>query len=164
MKQSKGKLPYKTAISIAKKIISYLEPHIIKISEAGSLKRKKPMVRDIDILAASNKPEKVIATFIKYKEIKKVLAKGPTKATVILKNNIQVDLRVLPPKSWGAGLLYFTGGKNYNIELRKIAIKKGFKLSEYGLYGKKTGKLIASKTEQEILKKLGVKYKKPEER
>jgi len=90
--------------------------------------------------------------------------KGDTKATVVLKNGVQSDLRVLKPESWGAGLLYFIGSKNYNIELRKIAIKKGYKLSEYGLFDKKTGKMIAGRTEQEVLKKLGVKYLKPEER
>ena len=92
------------------------------------------------------------------------MAKGSTKATIILRSGIQADIRVLPPESWGAGLLYFTGSKNYNIEMRKIAIKKGYKLSEYGLFDKQTGKMIAGKTEKEVLDKLGVKYLKPEER
>ena len=81
-----------------------------------------------------------------------------------LKSGIQVDLRVVPPKSWGAAQLYFIGSKNYNIELRKIAIKKGYKLNEYGLYDKTTGKQVAGKTEKEVMKKLGVKWIKPEQR
>ena len=87
-----------------------------------------------------------------------------TKATIVLKIGIQVDLRAVPPKSWGAASLYFIGSKNYNIGMRKIAIKKGFKLSEYGLFDKTTGKMIAGKTEKEVCKKLGVKWLKPEER
>ena len=166
MRKSKGRIPFKTAEQVANKIISQLRKlkEIKKISTAGSLRRKKETIRDIDILASSEKPEKVIDAFTKLKDIQKVLAKGPTKATIVLKSGIQVDIRVLPPRSWGAGLFYFTGSKNYNIEMRKIAIKKGLKLSEYGLFDKQTGKMIAGRTEQEICRKLGVKYLKPEQR
>ena len=103
------------------------------IIAAGSLRRKKPTIGDIDLLVSSNKPQKVIETFTNLKDIQKVLAKGPTKAMVILKSGIQTDLRVLKPESWGAGLFYFTGSKNYDIEMRKVAIKLGYKLNEYGL-------------------------------
>ena len=74
------------------------------------------------------------------------------------------DIRVFPAKSWGSGLFYFTGSKNFNIQMRKIAIKKGYKLNEYGLFDKKSEKMIAGKTEEEICKKLGVKWVRPEER
>ena len=166
MKKSKGKIPYKQAISIARRIISQLEGRsfIKNISAAGSVRRRKPFVRDIDILASSSQPEKAIEAFTNVKGVEKVLAKGPTKATVMLSSGIQADLRVLPPKSWGAGLLYFTGSKNYNIEMRKIAIKKGYKLNEYGLFDKQTGKMIAGKHEEDICKKLGIKWLKPEQR
>ena len=164
MKKSKGKISLKQAEKAAHKIISRLKKTkaVKKISAAGSLRRKRPLIRDIDILVSSTQPEKVIKAFTKSKDIQKVLAKGQTKATIILKSGIQSDLRVLPPKSWGSGLFYFTGSKNYNIEMRKLAIKKGYKLSEYGLFDKKTGKVLAGKTEKEICKKLGVKYLKPE--
>ncbi|MBW2996014.1 hypothetical protein KY332_01805 [Candidatus Woesearchaeota archaeon] len=166
LRKSKGRIPYKQAITIARRIIKQLEgkPFINKISIAGSLRRRKPLIRDIDIIASSTQPEKVINAFTKIRDIQKVLAKGPTKATIILTNGVQADLRVLPPKSYGAGLFYLTGSKNYNIEMRKIAIKKGYKLSEYGLFDKKTGKMIAGRTEQSICKKLGTKYLKPEQR
>jgi DNA polymerase (family 10) len=98
------------------------------------------------------------------KDVQKVLAKGPTKATVILKSGIQADIRVLKPESWAAGSLYFIGNKNFNIAMRKVSIKKGFKLSEYGLFDKKTGKAVKAQTEQDIFKILGMKYKTPEER
>jgi DNA polymerase (family 10) len=166
MRKSKGRIPLKTAERTADKIISRLKrlKEVKQISSAGSLRRRKSTIRDIDILVSSDKPEKVINAFTKLKDIQKVLAKGPTKATIVLKSGIQSDLRVLPPESWGAGLFYFTGSKNYNIEMRKIAIKKGYKLSEYGLFDKQTGRMIAGKTEKEICKKLGVKWLKPEQR
>ena len=96
--------------------------------------------------------------FTNYKDVKKVLAKGPTKAMVVLKNNMQADLRVVKDEVYGAALQYFTGPRVFNIKLRKLAIKKGYKLSEYGLFDRKTGKLIAAETEEEIFKKLGVPY------
>ncbi len=166
MKMSKGKIPLKKAEKEADKIIAELKKlkETENTSAAGSLRRKKDFIRDIDILVSSEKPEKVIDAFTNLKNVKKVLAKGPTKATIILKSGIQSDLRVLPQRVWGAGLFYFTGSKNYNIEMRKIAIKKGYKLSEYGLFDKKTGRMLAGKTEDEICRKLGVKYLKPEQR
>jgi DNA polymerase (family 10) len=164
-KKSAGKISLKKAESTANKIISEMKKvkEVSNISVAGSVRRKKPLIRDIDLLASSETPEKVIDAFTKIKGIDKVLAKGPTKATIML-NGIQADLRVLPEKSWGAGLFYFTGSKNYNIEMRKLAIKKGLKLNEYGLFDKSTGKMIAGKTEEDICRKLKVPYLKPEQR
>ena len=161
-----GRIPFAKAEKIANKVVDYLKKvnNIDKIAIAGSLRRKRAMVRDIDILVSSRKPEKIIDNFVNMKEVSKVLGKGPTKATIILNSGIQTDVRVLSPESWGAGLFYFTGSKAYNIETRKIAIKKGFKLNEYGLFDKKTGKMIAGKTEEEICKKLGIKWISPEER
>lgn len=166
MRKSKTHIPFSQADKIAKPIIAGLKKlkQTLQISSAGSLRRKKPVIGDIDILASSTNPEKVIDKFTKLKQIDKILAKGPTKATIILKSGVQVDLRVLKPESWGSGLFYFTGSKNFNIEMRKTAINRGYKLSEYGLFDKKTGKMIAGKTEEEICKKLGVKCPKPEER
>lgn len=166
MRGAKGRISLKEAEKTANKIISQLKKlkEVENISSAGSLRRKKASVRDIDIIVSSEKPEKVIDAFTKLKGIKKILAKGPAKAIIILKSGIQSDLRVFKPESWGAGLFYNTGSKNYNIEMRKIAIKKGLKLNEYGLFDKKSGKKIAGKTEKDICKKLGVKYLEPEQR
>jgi DNA polymerase (family 10) len=163
MKTSKGRMPLRQAERIAAPIISKLKrlKQVKNISTAGSLRRKRATVGDIDILASSNKPKPIIDAFVKIPN-KKVLGKGSTKATLVLKSGVQVDLRVVPPESWGAALLYFIGSKTYNIEARKIAIKKGYKLSEYGLYDKKTGKRVAGRTEKEICKKLGIKWIKPE--
>tara|TARA_Y100000310_G_scaffold56324_1_gene51750 strand:+ start:20 stop:1732 length:1713 start_codon:yes stop_codon:yes gene_type:complete len=152
-----------TALDIAEEIKNKLKKlkDVNKIGVAGSLRRKKETIGDIDILITSKNPGKVMDFFTKMDDIEDVLAKGPTKASVRLEG-IQADLRVLPEKTYGAALLYFTGSKQHNIALRKIAIKKGMKLSEYGLFNKKTNKLLAGKTEEECYKKLGLKYIDPE--
>jgi DNA polymerase (family 10) len=166
MKKSKTRIPLKQAEKEADRIITVLkkEKAVEQITVAGSMRRKKPTVGDIDILVSSKNPHNVIDKFTNLKEIDKVLVKGETRAAVVLKSGTQVDLRVLPSKSWGSGLLYFTGSKNYNIQLRKIAIKHNWKLNEYGLFDKKTGKMIAGKTEEDVCKKLGVPFLTPEQR
>lgn len=95
------------------------------------------------------------------KNISRVLGRGSTKATVILKQGIQADVRVVPEEKFGSALMYFTGSKEHNIKIREIAMKKGFKLNEYGLFDRKTGKLIASRTEEEIYNKLDMDYIEP---
>jgi len=163
-KVKKGRIPFKLASKEATRILSILKkvPGVKKTSEAGSLRRKLPTIGDIDLLVSSSKPEKVIEKFTKVPGIKKVMAKGKTKAIILLKNNVQVDIRVIPDEEFGAALQYFTGNKGHNIELRKIAIRKGYKLNEYGLF--KGNKRIAGKTEKEIYNKLGLKMPKPQDR
>ena len=164
--QLEKRIPLAEAEKAAATIINPLKKlkEVKQIDVAGSVKRKKAFVRDLDILASSKTPEKAIAAFTSLKNIKKILGKGTTKATIILKSGIQADLRVIKPESWGAAQLYFIGSKNYNIAMRKIAIKKGYKLSEYGLFDKKTGKMFKSDTEKAITDKLGLKWLKPEDR
>jgi len=135
---------------------------IKRVEIAGSYRRMKETVGDLDILAISNKPKKTIDFFTHLKEVKKTIAKGPTKATVRLKNNLQIDLRVLPDREFGSALQYFTGNKQHNIEVRKIALKKGYTLSEYGLFKKQNKKWIAGRTEEEIYKKLNMQTPPPE--
>ncbi|HLC87336.1 MAG TPA: DNA polymerase/3'-5' exonuclease PolX, partial [Candidatus Nanoarchaeia archaeon] len=135
---------------------------IKKIDIAGSLRRRKETIKDIDILAIGKNKEKIIDYFTKLPMVVRVLAKGPTKSSVILKNDMQADLRVLDEKNYGAALNYFTGSKEHNIKLRQIAIKKGYKFSEYGLFNRKTNKYIAGRTEEEVYKKLGLNYVEPE--
>lgn len=127
---------------------------------AGSLRRKKETIKDIDILVISKKPKQVIDAYTKLPNVSRVLSKGPTRSDVRLKEGLNANIRVLDAKSFGAAMQYFTGSKAHNIALRQIAIKKGFKLSEYGLFKGKT--LIAGKTEQDIYKKLGLQYIEPE--
>lgn len=148
------------ARDIAEKLRKLKE--VDKIEIGGSIRRRKETIRDIDILITSKKPAPVMDLFTSLPDVDRVLAKGATKSSVILKNNMQVDLRVLDPKSFGAALQYFTGNKEHNIMMRERAIKKGLKLSEYGLFNKKTNKLVAGKTEEEVYKKLGLPYIEPE--
>ena len=161
-KKSKGRMILGFAWPIAEGIIKELKKSrdVKRVDVAGSLRRKKETVGDIDILVASPAPKKVIELFTKLKPVTRVLVKGSTKASVKMESDVQVDIRVIPENIYGAALQYFTGNKIHNIKTRQIAIKKGYKLSEYGLF--KGKKIIAAKTEEEIYKKLGLQYIPPE--
>ncbi|MBI4895249.1 MAG: DNA polymerase/3'-5' exonuclease PolX [Candidatus Aenigmarchaeota archaeon] len=135
-------------------------PYVKQAIVAGSFRRRKETIGDIDVLVTSDQPEKVMDFFVKMPEVMDVFGKGKTKSTVILKNGIDVDLRVVPERSYGAALNYFTGSKEHNVALRRIAIQKGLKLSEYGLF--KESKFIADKKEEDVYKALGLKYIEPE--
>lgn len=132
-----------------------------KISLGGSLRRMKETVRDIDILVASEKPNVIMDSFVKMEETKSVSARGVTKSSIVTKDGVQVDLRVVSVKNFGSALMYFTGSKTHNIKLRQIAIKKGLKLSEYGIF--REGKCISDGfSESRIYKLLGMSYIEPE--
>jgi len=111
-----------------------------KVSIAGSLRRRNETIGDVDILVAAGKPRVIMNFFTTMPDVERVIAKGPTKSAVLLSNGIQADLRVVEDNSFGAALQYFTGNKEHNIKLRGMASKKGLKISEYGVFNKKTGK------------------------
>jgi len=136
--------------------------NIFLILKVIKIRRRKETIGDLDILVSSNNPDEVMDYFVKYDRVKSVLMKGSTKTSVILDDNVQVDLRVVEDKSFGSALQYFTGSKEHNVKMRSIAIKKGFKLNEYGLFDKKTEKFIIGKEEVDIYKKLGLAYIEPE--
>jgi DNA polymerase (family 10) len=168
-KKRKERMLLGEAVPTAEYIVNQLKKlnEIQHISPAGSLRRMKETIGDIDILVVpkDEKPatiKKIMNYFTTLPEVSRVLAKGETKSSVVLKNGIQADVRVLPDKIYGAALQYFTGNIDHNVKLRGIAIKKGFKLSEYGLFDRKTNRLVAGKTEEEIYKKLGLSYMEPE--
>jgi len=165
-KKQRGRIHLKDAEKIANNIVEELKKlkEVKRAEVAGSLRRKKPTIGDLDIVIETNKPKKVADKFVKMSFVKEVLGKGKEKAIIITKEGIQVDIRFFTKENFGSGLLYFTGDKQHNIWLRKIAIKKGYKLNEYGLFDKKTGKKVAGRTEKEIYKKLGVKMIRPEKR
>ncbi|MBI4135867.1 DNA polymerase/3'-5' exonuclease PolX [Candidatus Uhrbacteria bacterium] len=140
-------------------------PGVGHVTTAGSYRRRQETIGDIDILVTAKNAKRVMETFVSMPEVSRVLAHGPTKAMVRLKSGIQADVRVVPEKSYGAALQYFTGDKTHNVELRKIAIKKGLKLNEYGVFRKlETGnwKMIAGGTEEEVYKALGLRWMEPE--
>ncbi len=127
---------------------------------AGSFRRRQETIGDLDLLATAAAPEIVIEKFCRLPEVAEVTGRGETKASVRLQSGIEADLRVLAPENFGAALQYFTGDKTHNVALRKIAIAKGYKLSEYGLF--RGQKLVAGKTEAEIYKTLGFDWIPPE--
>ena len=127
---------------------------------AGSFRRMRETVGDLDLLVTSEDPAPVVSRFTAYGEVDRVLASGPTKASVVLRTGLQVDLRVLPQTSFGAALVYFTGSKPHNIALRRIAQEKGLKINEYGVFRGKEH--IAGSTEESVYRILGLAFIPPE--
>lgn len=162
--KTSGRALLNIAYEDGKNYIDYLKKSkkIEKVSIAGSLRRMKETIGDLDILASSDYPDEVMDYFVKYDNVQRVLMKGITKTSVVLNDNLQVDLRVIKNESFGAALQYFTGSKEHNVKMRSIAIKKGFKLNEYGLFSKKTNKYVIGKNEEDIYNKLGLDYIEPE--
>jgi len=162
LKRGRDRMDLKTAAGVADAFINRLKRlnEVEDINPAGSLRRMKDTVRDIDILISSKKAEKVMDTFTDLSDVKDIVAKGPTKSSVITKDGIHVDVRVVENSSYGAALMYFTGSKAHNIKLRQLAIKHGLKLNEYGVF--KGKKRIAGKTEEEMYKRLKLPYIIPE--
>jgi DNA polymerase (family 10) len=133
-----------------------------KVEMAGSARRRKETVGDLDVLVSSTDPETVTAHFVSMPPIGRVLAQGPTKSTVVLENMLQVDLRVIPPESYGAALQYFTGSKEHNVKLRTLGVKAGFKLNEYGLFRRQNDELVEAEDETRIYEALGMRWMPPE--
>ncbi|TVL91431.1 DNA polymerase/3'-5' exonuclease PolX [Streptomyces sp. SAJ15] len=128
---------------------------------AGSLRRMKETIGDIDILVAATRSAPFMAAFRAMPHVAEVIAHGEKKTSIRTTKGLQVDLRVLPPDSWGAGLQYFTGSKAHNIRTREIAVRHGLKLSEYGLFRTKSGRKVASETEEEVYARLGLPWIPP---
>ncbi len=162
LKQSKGRMNLGIAFPVAKRIVEALREKSgsRKIEWAGSLRRMRENIGDIDILATGPNKEKIIQTFTHLSEVKEVLASGETKASVIVEGGIQIDLRVVEEDSYGAALQYFTGSKAHNIHLRGIAKAKGIKINEYGVF--KGEKKIGGKEEEDVYRILGMDWIEPE--
>jgi DNA polymerase (family 10) len=133
-----------------------------QVSIAGSLRRMKETIGDIDILVGTEIPEKAMDDFAQYHEVEEVLWRGPAKTSVRLLTGTQVDLLVVKPEEYGAALQYFTGSKEHNVELRSLAMDKGLKINEYGVWNKESGARLASRTEEEVYASLGLKVMPPE--
>ena len=132
-----------------------------EIAYAGSLRRMRETIGDLDILVAASDAEPIMEAFTSMPRVAEVLAKGSTKTTIVTRRGLQVDLRVVPHEAWGAALIYFTGSKAHNIKIREIAVKKGLKLSEWGLFHAKDGSLIAALDEEEVYAALGLPWIPP---
>jgi DNA polymerase (family 10) len=177
LSRASARTPIGAALPLARRIVAELErlPEVKRISLAGSLRRFRETVGDIDILVVSPAPRKVIQRFTHLDAAVRILAEGSTKGSIVTRDKIQVDLRVVAAASYGSALNYFTGSKEHNIRLREIAIQKGMKLSEYGVFNAGGGKgkrkggdepekeiRVAGKTEEEVYRALGLPYIPPE--
>ncbi len=162
LKRSKGRFLLGDIMPIAKEVLEKLKnlKEVEKISLAGSLRRKRETIGDCDILVVSKNPKKVMNFFVSLPGVEKIWGKGGTKASVHMKDGFDMDLRIVPQKSYGSALQYFTGSKEHNIITRKIAIDKGLKLSEYGVFSGL--KMIAGATEEEVYKAIGLDWIAPE--
>ncbi|HEY1938188.1 MAG TPA: DNA polymerase/3'-5' exonuclease PolX [Candidatus Angelobacter sp.] len=169
-RQLTGRFLINIADEIATKITQFLAglPGVEKVTPAGSLRRGRETVGDLDLLVTGkccesvSQRDAVIERIVNFPGILEVLAKGENKVSFKLRSGMQVDVRLLPPDSFGAALQYFTGSKNHNVQLRQRALKQGYTLNEYGLVRMEDNQRVAGKTEEEIYKTLGLKFIAPE--
>ena len=137
-------------------------PRGTRLSYAGSLRRMVDTIGDLDLLAASANPEAVVKAFLGLPPVLEVLSAGPVRASVLIQGGLQVDLRVVEPESWGAALQYFTGSKAHNVRLRELAVQRGWKLNEYGLFEERSGRRLAGEDEADIYRALDLEFIPPE--
>ena len=151
------------ALTLAEELVGGLAQckAIAQVTYAGSLRRMCETIGDIDILAAADEVSTVMQAFDDLAMVGRTVARGDTKMSVITLKGLQVDLRVVPHDAWGAALIYFTGSKAHNIKIREMAVKRGWKLSEYGLFSTKTNKRIAALSEEEVYAKLDLPWIPP---
>lgn len=166
LKRGQERQPLGKVLPIARDIVDQLRKKapLTGIDVAGSLRRWKDTVKDIDILAMSDNPKEVMRAFVHLPHVKDVLMQGPTKSSVVIKEGLQVDLRVVEKESYGAALCYFTGSKEHNIRLREMAAKRGLTINEYGIFRVKDNKKLGGEKEEDIYKILNLPYIPPEMR
>jgi DNA polymerase (family 10) len=143
-------------------LVEYLQqtPGVNDIVVAGSYRRQKETVGDLDVLATCRKNSRIMDRFVGYEDVTQIVARGETRSTVILRSGVQVDLRVVPQVSYGAALMYFTGSKEHNIAVRKIGLAKKLKINEYGAF--RGEQRVAGRTEDEVYAKIGLPFIEPE--
>ncbi|MFZ9388518.1 MAG: helix-hairpin-helix domain-containing protein [Chitinophagaceae bacterium] len=169
LQKSPGRMPLAIAKAIGNEILGEIReiPGVQKAELAGSIRRGKETIGDIDIiiLAEPSERKKIVERFTRLRGISKILAKGTTRASAVLKTrNVQVDIRLVHDYEYGSAMLYFTGSKEHNIKLRIRARELGFKINEYGLFETATGKRLAGSTEEEIYDRLKLRFIPPEKR
>jgi DNA polymerase (family 10) len=149
---------------IAAQVVGVLRAHggVNRIEIAGSLRRVRETVKDIDILVTSSEPERVIETLTSLPSVVDVIARGATKTSVRHQAGLQIDLRVVEDECFGAALQYFTGSKDHNVRVREMAVRRGLRISEYGVFDEKTGRRVAGTTEEEVYATVGLDWIPPE--
>ncbi|MGV9565391.1 DNA polymerase/3'-5' exonuclease PolX [Streptomyces sp. NPDC003480] len=163
LQQTGGRIPLHLAVDTAEQIVAELSgvTGCKRCAYAGSLRRMRETVGDIDVLVAAKRSAPFMDALCALPSTAEVIAQGTKKTSIRTTKGVQVDLRVLPPDSWGAGLQYFTGSKAHNIRTRTIAVRQGLKLSEYGLFDVDSGQSLASRTEEEVYGRLGLPWIPP---
>lgn len=147
------------AMVVAQGLMDYFSSMGIAVHPAGSLRRGKSTVGDLDLLSTDVRSND---SFVNYPEVDRVIEKGTTRSSLVLRSGTQVDLRIVKEGEFGATLMYFTGSKDHNVALRRVAIEKGWKLNEYGLFEQKTDNRVAGASEEQVYDKLGLSYIPPE--
>ncbi len=163
-KSGRERMPLGAALPLAEAILGTLEAlqETDRISLAGSVRRMRETVKDIDVLITSKRPAPVMEAFVALPDVAEVLAQGDTKSSVRLREGIQADLRVVEPECFGAALQYFTGSKQHNIRVRELAQRRGLKVNEYGVFDEKTNRRVAGATEEDVYRAVGLPLVPPE--
>ena len=163
MQQSGQRVQLGVAMDLAEEIVAELAAvkGCAKCTYAGSLRRMAETIGDIDILVASDEPGPIMEAVVNLSDVERAIARGETKTSVRTTKGLQVDVRVISPGVWGAALQYFTGSKAHNIRTREIAVRRGLKLSEYGLFDAASGALIVAETEEEVYERLSLPWMPP---
>ncbi len=167
MEQASRRVPLNVAMDTAEAMVAAIGAvaGCARCAYAGSLRRMRETIGDVDILAAATSPadaRPLMAAFTALGDVAEVIASGEAKTSIRTGRGLQVDLRVVSPDAWGAALQYFTGSQAHNVRTREIAVRKKLKLSEYGLFDAASGELIVSRTEEEVYRRLGMSWIPPE--
>ena len=157
-----GRFKREFAAQYAEPFRRHLEVGGDRVTIAGSYRRKTETVGDLDFLMIAKQPKKAIERFVHYPQVKEILARGTTRASIVLNSGLQVDLRVVPAKSFGAALHYFTGSKTHNIAVRRLGLRRGLKINEYGVF--RGERRIAGQTEESVYAAVGLPWIPPEKR
>ena len=160
---SGGRVLVSVALDVAEAMLAELTAlkQVRRAAFAGSLRRMRETIGDVDLLVASTDPVPVMEAFVALPSVTRVLAQGDTKSSILTDRGLQVDLRVVAPGVWGAAMIYFTGSKAHNVRIREMAVREGLKLNEYGLFDAKSGELLAAETEEQVYERLGLPYIAP---
>ena len=163
LRSAGGRIRIDLALDVAEVFIDALSTlrQTRRVAFAGSLRRMKETIGDVDLLVAGSDAASIMEAFVAHPSVSRVLAHGDTKSSVITDVGLQVDLRVVPNEAWGAANIYFTGSKAHNIRIREIAVRAGLKLNEYGLFDAASGDLLAAETEEDVYERLGMAYIDP---
>ena len=163
VRSSTGRVQLPVAFDVAERLLAELSAMrgVRRAAFAGSLRRMVETIGDVDLLVASRDAAPIMEAFVSAPGVSRVLAHGDRKSSILDERGLQVDLRVVPIEAWGAAMIYFTGSKAHNVRIREIAVRKGLKLNEYGLFVAESGELLAAETEEAVYERLGMTFIPP---